>query len=250
MKHRLSRIAALMALAALLALVPSRGDGRPREWQRNLALPNRMVWAWERREDLRFLPSETGVAYLAKTITIGYAGAEEHPRMQPLKITAGTPLLAVVRIEHGGGPASDEVRKQIVGAVVEVGSRADVIGVQIDFDARVSERKFYRELLRNIRAELPREKVLSMTGLVSWCTGDDWLDGLPVDEAVPMFFRMGVGAGDARAWAGREMREPLCRGVVGRATDEPIGFRDGDRQYWFSRKAWTEEAYRRMEIGR
>ncbi len=31
-----------------------------------------------------------------------------------------------------------------------------------------------------------------MTALASWCAGDDWLRDLPVDEAVPMLFRMGV----------------------------------------------------------
>ena len=250
MDCKISRAALWMGLLALVAIAPSRGDGRAREMRRVVSLPDRMVWAWERKEDLRFLPRGVGVAYLARTITIGYSGAEVRPRMQPMKVAEGTLLLAVVRIEQGGGPASDEVRRAIAREVVEAGSRDDVIGVQTDFDARVSERKFYRELLKDVRASLPKDKVLSMTALVSWCASDDWIGDLPVDEAVPMFFRMEVGENEGRALAGRELNEPLCRGAIGRATDEPIGVRAEGRQYWFSAKAWTEESYRRMEEGR
>ena len=184
---------------------------------------------------------------MAKTITIGYSGAEVRPRVQPMKIGQGVPLLAVVRIEQGGGPASDEVRRAIVREIVDAASWDDVIGVQTDFDARVSEREFYRALLKEVRAKLPKEKVLSMTALVSWCASDDWIEGLPVDEAVPMFFRMGVGAAEGRALQGSEFSEPLCRGVIGRATDEPMNARAGDRQYWFATKGWTEAEHRRME---
>jgi len=56
----------------------------------------------------------------------------------------------------------------------------------------VSERDFYRALLQDLRAQLPDNVPLSMTALASFCIGDRWLEGLPVDEAVPMIFRMGA----------------------------------------------------------
>jgi hypothetical protein len=120
-----------------------------------------------------------------------------------------------------------------------------VRAVQIDFDARRSERPFYRSLLAAVRATLPRKVPLSITALASWCSYDNWLDGLPVDEAVPMLFRMGRfeergfrQAGEANAW-----RTPLCRGSAGISTDErqPLA-RDGRRLYVFHPTAWTPEA--------
>ena len=90
------------------------------------------------------------------------------------------------------------------------------MAIQIDFDAADSERDVYRRLLARVRAVLPRTVPLSMTALASWCVGDTWLDGLPVDEAVPMLFRMGpinepyssIGVRPADA-------VPACRAAVG-----------------------------------
>jgi hypothetical protein len=52
-------------------------------------------WAWERREDLRFLRGE--VAYLAKTITLRGAVTEARPRMQPMLIEKSVRAIPVRR---------------------------------------------------------------------------------------------------------------------------------------------------------
>ena len=90
---------------------------------------------------------------------------------------------------------------------------------------------------------------LSITALVSWCQGDDWISTLPVDEAVPMYFRMGVDSANIRrdSMDVRSLREPLCRSSVGVSLDEPWPrFDTGVRVYAFAPSAWTEPDYRRL----
>jgi hypothetical protein len=78
---------------------------------------------------------------------------------------------------------------------------------------------------------------LTMTALVSWCSSPDgWLRDLPVDAAVPMYFRLGKHAG---AW---EIGEPLCAGTVGVSLDErgtAPEYIGGVRTYVFSPRPWT-----------
>jgi hypothetical protein len=114
--------------------------------------------------------------------------------------------------------------------------------VQIDFDATASQREFYRRMLNDLRARLPNTPI-SMTALTSWCMDDDWIAALPVDEAVPMLFRMGRDDRSIRARlkSGDDFREPLCRTSVGVSTDEPQAMRAGGRRvYWFAPRSWTQ----------
>ncbi len=85
-----------------------------------------------------------------------------------------------------------------------------------------------------------------MTALASWCLGDCWLDGLPVDEAVPMLFEMGPDGHRVRHHlaSGGDFAHELCRRSYGVATYEPIpALRDGRRVYVFHDRAWTQEAF-------
>jgi hypothetical protein len=116
-----------------------------------------------------------------------------------------------------------------------------VSGVQVDFDAKLSERDFYRQLLAKIRETLPHSMPFSMTALASWCSGDNWLPDLPVDEVVPMLFRLGV---DRNRFASRlqSSDEPLqkpCQLSAGVSTDEIVQVPTRKRMYIFSPKAWT-----------
>jgi hypothetical protein len=59
-----------------------------------------MLWAWERPENLLFLDCEkAGVAFLAKTITLGSDGMDVRPRLQPLLAPKNCKMVATVRIE-------------------------------------------------------------------------------------------------------------------------------------------------------
>src|SRR5208283_4201241 len=90
---------------------------------------------------------------------------------------------------------------------------------------------------------------ISITALASWCIGDRWMEGLPVDEAVPMLFRMGVGQGEVSRFlrSGKEFREPVCRGSVGISVDEP--WRElpaGRRVYVFSPRPWMKRSFQEI----
>ncbi len=256
-------------------------------------LPNLYLWAWERPEDLQFLGNgKVGVAFLAKTIslapplaaTLPKSGTamdspftsvrvQVRPRLQPLRINPGAPLMAVVRIESVRGAFPDSYARQSAPATTlsqpdlslfaaEIANTSQITGVtalQIDFDATLSEHALYRDLLIEVRKKLPPNFPLSITALASWCIGDRWLDQLPlgtIDEAVPMLFRMGQGTLEVTHYVanGNNFTVPACTTSLGLSTDEPFS-RDilsgklsvGDvspkslRVYIFSSHVWTED---------
>jgi hypothetical protein len=211
--------------------------------------PKLILWAWERPEDLRFLAGQpVGAAYLAGSVYLEQQPVIR-PRAQPLKVAPGAQLIAVVRLElTPATPASfDEAyRKQVAQDIIRLGAAVPATALQIDFDALASQRQFYRDVLQEVRRELPAGVPLTITALGSWCAGDDWLRGLPIDEAVPMMFRMGPdrAAVEESLAEGNDFREPLCRHSVGVSTDEPWpATLRGRRVYVFSSKGWNETTF-------
>jgi hypothetical protein len=242
---RHARRSGLPLLAAAICLW-MLGDGIARDAARIAfadRMPQTVLWAWEEPEDLRGADSRTvGVAYLAETLLLGDA-LTVRPRHQPLAVAPGMAVMAVVRIETGRDfRDSAEVRQQTASALAEVSRRPDLRALQVDFDATRSERAFYSAVLRELRPRMPVGMPLSITALVSWC-GDPagWLAGLPIDEAVPMFFRLGGHARpyDDKSWI--PLREPLCRASIGISTDEswPEVSATG-RVYLFAPRPWSE----------
>jgi len=157
--------------------------------------PSLMLWAWEYPCDLQFIDiRKTGVAYLAGTIVLTGNNVLSKPRLQTLKVKGGTFMTAVVRIETDRRMTaclSDEQLNQLVSKIIELVEIKPAQAVQIDFDAKQSERSFYRNLLKALAKRLPSGMPLSITSLASWCLGDTWIKDLPCDEVVPMFFSMG-----------------------------------------------------------
>lgn len=213
---------------------------------RRMDLPGLMLWAWERPEDLRFLdPHHTGVAFLAGTAVIASNGSVVFRlRTQSLALSPGTAVMPVVRIESPAMHAPAAMLPLLAG-LRDVAKMPGVRGLQIDFDARRSERGLYRALL----AATSQQTATGITALASWCSGDRWLEREPLAEVVPMFFRM--GRGESREMP---MRSAVCLGSMGLSIDEawpsmrPAAVQ---RIYLFSPKAWTPEAYfaarRRLE---
>jgi hypothetical protein len=117
--------------------------------------------------------------------------------------------------------------------------------VQIDFDATVSERNFYRSLLETLRRDLPASTRLSITALASWCAGDDWLSDLPIDEAVPMLFRLGVDRRQfhRRLETGQPFESRMCQKSAGVSTDEPVNPPPVARLYIFNPKPWSKSSF-------
>jgi len=221
--------------------------------------PKKILWAWERPEDLEFLdPNQFGVAFLAQTLVLKGDEVVFSPRHQPLKVRPETKLIAVTRIESRkttGAPSalSATQRAQLVERILKTLHFGNVAAIQIDFDAVTSEREFYRQLLTDLRQKLPDNVPLSMTALASFCVGDRWLNDLSVDEAVPMVFRMGADNGAIKSFLanGNDFREPICRRSYGIALDEPLDvkFDPSRRHYFFNVRSWSKEDVLALQQG-
>ena len=214
-------------------------------------LPRVILWAWERPTDLRFIiPHDVGVAFLARTIRLRANEVTVRPRLQPLNLPDGTSVIAVARVESdvmSKSHLSDQRRDGLASAIVEMAKLPNVSHIQIDFDATKSERVFYRDVIVEVRRRLPESVGLSITALVSWCAHDDWISALPVDEAVPMLFRMGVEEKQFsnRLESGEDFNAAPCRQSYGISTDEPrANLNLARRLYVFSSDPWTETSVR------
>jgi len=218
---------------------------------RQHGMPSLILWAWERPTDLRYInPRDIGVAFLAKTIRLHGQEVTVRPRLQPLNLPEGAAVIAVARVETDlikKAELSGQQREELAAAIVEMARLPRVSRIQIDFDATMSERQFYREVIFNVRGSLPGHVSLSITALASWCTYDDWISDLPIDEAVPMLFRMGVEEKQFsnRLESGGDFNSELCRLSYGVSTDEPRrNLSPARRLYVFNPDPWTEESVR------
>jgi len=242
-------LAAALSLVFLLSGCHREVKRQTRAGTNNL--PPVILWAWERPENLEFLDSQRfGVAFLAQTLTLTADDVILNPRHQPLKVSPATTVIAVTRVESQkktGQKASLTLaqREKLVTLIYRTRELHNVSAIQVDFDAAASERDFYRGLLEDLRQKLPANVSLSMTALASFCLGDRWMGDLPVDEAVPMIFRMGVDDQRIKSFLveGNDFPEPLCRASYGIALDEPVAmkFADKRRLYVFAEHAWTEK---------
>ena len=251
-------IAAVAALAIVAAAwgVQARlaaGDQRAASpAQVKTALADRGVaWIW---------PASNGpagvreAAVLLETLVIHAEGVERMPRMQALALPAGVRLLPVLHVEAAAdapdafSPAQVDA---IVAAFLRHAGEADAGAgmLQLDFEAPRRERAAYEALVARVRAALPARTRLSVTALAHWCIESDWLDRLPVDEVVPMLYRLGP---NAARWRGYWLRDDAalaarCRGpALGFATREPPAaslLARTPRPYWFDESAWSNVSH-------
>lgn len=245
---------------SLLCLVQFQSCTSPRGVNAELdsQMPKKIVWAWERPEDLRFLdPQQFGVAFLAQTLFLDKEAVDRVARRQPLEVNNGTYLIAVTRIEtRGRQPSfSAEQQREVVDLVMRTLDLPNVRAIQLDFDAVVSEREFYRRLVAALRTQIDARQVqkipFSITALASWCAGDNWFGDMPIDEAVPMVFVMGPDTESIRGFLhnGNDWRAPLCRGSYGLSVDESpiLGLLPGRRLYYFKKSSWNSDDLTRMQ---
>src|SRR6266478_5531390 len=140
-------------------------QSRNRLDERNI--PNVVLWAWERPENLEFLdPHRYSIAFLAQTLVLTANEVSFNPRRQPLKVSPGTKLIAVTRIESQKTTGqrsglTDPQREELVDLILKTLDLANVSAIQIDYDAAQSERKFYRSLLQELRRKIPDDVPLS-----------------------------------------------------------------------------------------
>lgn len=231
-----------LPLILLLALAACRAGERPP--------PTLILWAWERPEDLRFAPAGVEIALQTGFVDIAGASFTAHGRRYPL-LTAHPPATALVHVQiDPSRPVqwTPALRQRVAAAVLHYATAIPARRVQLDFEVRASERAILLDLLADLRRGLPRGTVLSMTAIASWCDGEAWLEAAPVDEIVPMLFRMRGGeALKNRLAAGGDFRNPRCRAALGVASDAAIARAPpGRRVYLFSPASWTTADFERV----
>jgi hypothetical protein len=250
------RTAALRA-AALICITPAlllMAADAPRAGTAGAlaALPPTMLWAWERPEDLRWLPPEAGVAYVAVTVELAADKVRLRRRAYPLLVRPDTVVMPMVHVDLSWRepPVLNTAQRDLIVAQLLAqaqGSTARV--VQLDFEVRRSQRDFLRGVVAETRRRLPPDVALSATALASWCAGDYWIADLAADEIVPMAFRMARDDAPIRRLLADQgaFTRPRCGAALGMATDEaPIKAAAG-RRYFFSPRAWDQDTWRRIQ---
>ena len=207
-----------------------------------------IAWLWDEAR----LPawSAPEAAVLQRHILLSGNRILTRPRMRQAALARYSLVTPVVHVEISTvNPPHDmeASRMAIVGAMRQAAGLSTSGRVQLDMEARPSQREFYRSLVAELRATLPASIKLSVTALAWWCRAPQWLDGLEADEVVPMFFRMGK---DSTA-----MREILASSpgkLHARCRDGSAGFSPQEavptevsaryaRTYWFDYRAWKAE---------
>ncbi len=246
--------------ALLLSAIPSFGQGHtpsaPVQAVR-ASLAQGVAWIWPQSHgpgvSAPWRLHYPEAAVLVSALVLRGQGVERSGRRLPLTLPAGVRLLPVVHVETDAS-APDRLnpaqRSAILSAVRRhVATAAHGAGVlQLDFEAPARQRQAYKELVADIRTLLPKTVRLSVTALAHWCTQGDWLDRLPVDEVVPMLYRLGPNAAHWRErfvdqGAGLARR---CQGpAMGFATHEPPPtalLARTPRAYWFDERLWGNPA--------
>ena len=204
-----------------------------------------VLWAWERPEALAAIPASYGVAVVIGSIHLRGGALSVRGRRFPLALDADRPQpTGVVHIEVDPAQPLEwtpELRGQVVGAALAFAR--PYRSVQLDMEVRASQREALLDVLRGMRDGLPPGTVLSMTALASWCE-ERWLAAAPVDEIVPMLFRMGPGGARLRGklGSGGDFNEPRCRTALGIAMDAPFAVPPGRRTYVFNPRSWDAAA--------
>jgi hypothetical protein len=244
----------ILALSLLTASLCSLAADSPRASKAKslAALPPTMLWAWERREDMRWLPADVGVAYVATTLELEADTVRLRPRAWPLMVRPDTAVIPMVHVDASWRqpPAlTPGQHAAVVEQVLKAARRSATRVVQLDFEVRRSQRGFLQAVVRDIQQRLPNDVALSVTALASWCAGDYWIGALEADEIVPMAFRMARDEGTIRsllATHGGFVR-PRCKGALGMATDEPRMQVAGGRRYFFSPRSWDQDTWRDIQ---
>ena len=216
--------------------------------------PRIYLWVWQYDADMSWIDCESiGISYLAGTVRIGPKSEFSKPRLNTLRIPRGAHVEAVVRVEAAEGvPLADERVSQVRELILDLVGDRPVESLQIDFDAKKSQRSFYTKLLQSLRSRFPGTKDLNMTALASWLTYDRWTQNLPVAHVVPMLFRMGIDH-DAILRFLRKKSFLISADSLGLSVDEPdvleaLSHSKGDqlkrlfRIYIFSPGGWQKRS--------
>jgi hypothetical protein len=207
-----------------------------------------VAWLWDEAR----LPawSSHEAAVLQRHILLSGEDIRTRPRMRWPALPPSALVTPVLHVEVSivNPPRNIEnSRAIIINALLDAAAVSTSGWVQLDMEAKPSQREFYRSLVQELRARLPARLKLSVTALAWWCRSPAWLDGLAADEVVPMFFRMGKDSAAMRQIVERapSTLHASCRaGSAGFSPQE--AFAPGvaaryAKTYWFDRRAWKRD---------
>lgn len=208
--------------------------------------PELLLWVWQRNENLFFIdPARTRLALWIATFRFGEPGIDLQMRRNPVSYPEGTGIVAVFRIESSRMLQAPDI-ELLAGEIRDFTAPLGTDEIQLDFDAVESQRDAYRRLILALREQLPATRI-SITALASWCHGDPWIGELPIDAAVPMYYRMGPDGAAIREalQSGRQNPAIICRDNAGYSLDEPgLPPAAVRRVFVFSPEGWNEARYR------
>lgn len=191
-----------------------------------LRSPNEFWWYWDRPVEQLPVPAPgVGAAVVVMHVIFSGHGYALQPRRSALRLPDGIVTMPVIHVEidparpfAGNATQIDGLRE----VVLDVARRGDSTWVQLDFEVKRSQREFWRAAVQEIKMTLPVGVKLSVTALASWCYEDRWLGDVPVDEIVPMYFRLKQARQAYLLRSAYGVSEPLCATAYGVADDEPI----------------------------
>ncbi|MFV0674867.1 hypothetical protein [Variovorax sp. tm] len=237
------RSAALPLFMALLA-------------QEGVAQTRTLLWVWDRPQLFASLPEATGVAYLHATVRLSGTESRTSWRQWPLRVAPGATVVPVVHVALDNlspSPLDDAQQQAIAAAIEHAATHGNRSGwVQLDFEARRSQREAYVALLRRLQPLRQGGMRISATALASWCMDDPWLPAGLLDEIVPMYFRMGGESARIRQRLGTTGKAAVraCRDAAGLMLGEDWpALRDVKRRYVFHAGSWKNEDFEKLQIG-
>lgn len=191
----------------------------------NNRAPEEFWWYWDRPAAyLPMPPTGIGAAVVVMHVYLSGDSFALQPRRSALRLPDGVVTVPVIHVEVdparpfiGNAAQRDALRDTVIDAT----RRGSTALIQLDFEARRSQREFWRASVQAIKAALPNGVRLSVTALASWCYGDRWVGDTPVDEIVPMYFRLGRARSDYILRSAAGVTEPRCALAHGVADDEP-----------------------------
>jgi hypothetical protein len=220
---------------AVAALIPSNAA---------YAEAGDIPWVWFSSD----APLQAGeLAVLTESLAFPGDTIEVRRRMRALPVDASVKLTPTVHVHldlahpQRLGPRHVEA---VMSAMREASRVTTSNWVQLDFEALDTQRSFYVDLIRAVRAGLPPSIKLSVTVRAGWCNDAALLDRLAADEIVPMFFRMG----DQSSWY-RDRLNAVPESLAGRCRGPAAGFAMQERmpkavleryrrRYWFNYENW------------
>lgn len=213
------------------------------------AQPLRTAWLWDAADAPAWPNAEAAV--VVQHLLLSGERLLARPRLRAPALAPATRVTPVVHVEVSTvqPPVRIERHRDALRDAVLRAAHASSSGwVQLDMEARPSQRGFYLALVRELRAALPRELRLSVTALAWWCRSPAWLDGNAADEVVPMFFRMGADTAALRRLVAQSPQalHPRCRqDAAGFSTREAFDAATTGRYrktYWFDERRWRAVA--------